>query len=44
MEAITECLKSPIRPKAHAATLEVMKLFEGRFYHVVAETRSLPPA
>ena len=41
MAAIAECLNSPIRPKAHAATLEVMKLFDGRFYHVVAETRSL---
>jgi len=41
MEAINECVNSPIRPKAHAATLEVMKLFDGRFYHIVAESRSL---
>ncbi len=39
--AIDECLASNIRPEAHAKTEEVMKLFEGRFYHFVAETKTL---
>lgn len=41
MKAIEDCLASPVRPKAHAATEEVMKLFDGRFYHFIAETRTL---
>ena len=43
MAAIEECLASSIRPESHAATLEVMKLFDGRFYHFVAETTNLAP-
>lgn len=37
-------LASPIRSAAHAATLEVMSLFEGRFYHLVAEPDAFGPA
>lgn len=44
MAAIEDCLASPIRPKAHAATEAVMQLFDGRFYHFIAEARSVPPA
>ena len=44
MAAIEACLASPIRPESHAATLEVMKLFDGRFYHFIAEATVLPPA
>ena len=44
MAAIEACLASPIRPESHAATLEVMKLFEGRFYHLVSEATTLAPA
>lgn len=43
MEAIEDCLASPIRPESHAATLEVMKLFDGRFYHFIAEATVLTP-
>ncbi len=39
--AIKTCLDSPIRPESHAKTVEVMKLFEGRFYHVIAAARVL---
>ena len=42
--AIDACLASSIRPESHAATVEVMKLFEGRFYHLVAEATVLDPA
>ncbi len=42
--AIDACLASSIRPESHAATVEVMKLFEGRFYHLVTEATVLPPA
>ena len=44
MAAIEDCLASPIRPESHAATVEVMKLFDGRFYHLVAEATILSPA
>ncbi len=43
MEAIKEALDSPIRHKAHEATLEVLRLFEGRFYHLVSESRASDP-
>jgi len=42
MAVIEACLASPIRPQAHAATEEVMKLFDGRFYHLISETETLP--
>ena len=42
--AIDACVASPIRPEAHAATMEVMRLFDGRFYHLVTEAAALPPA
>lgn len=44
MAAIEDCLASSIRPESHAATVEVMKLFEGRFYHLVTEATVLAPA
>jgi hypothetical protein len=44
MAAIEACLASPIRPESHAATMEVMKLFDGRFYHLVTEATVLSPA
>ena len=43
MAAIERCMASPIRPESHAATVEVMKLFDGRFYHLVAEASVLAP-
>lgn len=44
MAAVERCLASNIRPESHAATEAVMKLFDGRFYHFVAEARTLAPA
>ncbi len=44
MAAIEACLASDIRPHAHAATEAVMQLFEGRFYHLIAESKTLPAA
>jgi hypothetical protein len=44
MAAIDACLASSIRPESHAATEAVMKLFNGRFYHLVTEATVLPPA
>ncbi len=41
MAAIKNALDSPLRPQAHAATLEVLRLFEGRFYHLINESRAL---
>lgn len=38
LEAIEQALKSPILAKAHQATLDVMRLFEGRFYHIVMQS------
>ena len=42
--AIDACLASPIRPESHVATVEVMKLFDGRFYHLVTQPTVLTPA
>ena len=44
MAAIEDCLASSIRPESHAATEQVMKLFNGRFYHLVTEAKVLTPA
>ena len=44
MAAIEDCMASPIRPESHAATEKVMQLFEGRFYHLVAQATMLDPA
>ncbi len=41
MAAIEACLASPIRPESHDKTVEVMKLFDGRFYHVVTQAHGL---
>lgn len=41
MEAIHASLDSDIKTKAHATTLEVLKPFSGRFFHFIAESRSL---
>lgn len=43
MAAIKDCMASKIRPESHAATEEVMKLFDGRFYHLVADATVLAP-
>ena len=40
-EAIRESLASDIKTRAHATTLDVLKPFSGRFFHFVAESRSL---
>lgn len=44
MAAIEACLASSIRPQAHAATQAVMQLFDGRFYHLITEAKTLPAA
>ena len=41
MAEIYDCLASSIKTKAHATTLEVLKPFTGRFFHFVAESRTL---
>lgn len=35
LAAIDEALSSPIRTQARAVTEEIVKLFDGRFYHIV---------
>jgi hypothetical protein len=35
--ALAEAIASPARAEARALTLELMEMFEGRFYHVVSE-------
>lgn len=37
MEALEEALASPARAEARAVTMELMEMFDGRFYHVVGE-------
>lgn len=36
LAALDEALASPVRAKARATTLEILEMFEGRFYHVVS--------
>lgn len=38
MQAIEESLNSDIKTRAHALTLEVLKPFTGRFYHLITES------
>lgn len=38
--ALEEAVKSPVRDKARALTMELMKLFDGRFYHLVSGDHS----
>jgi hypothetical protein len=41
MADIHDCLASDTKTKAHAATLEVLKPFTGRFFHFITESRTL---
>ena len=41
LDAIHASLDSDIKTQAHEATLEVLKPFEGRFFHFICESRSL---
>lgn len=41
LDAIHASLDSDIKTKAHAATLEVLKPFRGRFFHFIAGSSSL---
>ncbi|MEO8753877.1 MAG: hypothetical protein ABI624_14505 [Casimicrobiaceae bacterium] len=38
LDALAEAMKSAARNEARAATLELMEMFEGRFYHVVSHS------
>ena len=40
---LRDSLASPIKDRAHAATVQVMRLFEGRFYHLVSEATVFGP-
>ena len=35
--ALEEAIGSPIRTEARAITMELMEMFEGRFYHLLSE-------
>jgi hypothetical protein len=41
MPDIHDSLASDIKTKAHATTLDVLKPFTGRFFHVITESREL---
>ncbi|WP_204259614.1 hypothetical protein [Lichenicola cladoniae] len=41
MAAIESSLASDIKTRSHALTLEVLKPFSGRFFHYIAESRSV---
>jgi hypothetical protein len=41
LAALEEALASPIRAEARAVTLELVKMFEGRFYHLVSENNAV---
>lgn len=35
-EALAEAMASPVRAQARTQTLELLKMFEGRFYHLIS--------
>jgi hypothetical protein len=37
MAALEEAIGSPIRDQARAITMELMEMFEGRFYHLLSD-------
>ena len=37
MAALKEAVSSPIRAEARPVTMELMEMFDGRFYHVMSE-------
>ncbi|CAB3807044.1 hypothetical protein [Paraburkholderia fynbosensis] len=37
MDAVKAALESPIRTQARAVTLEILEMFEGRFYHLMSD-------
>lgn len=41
LAALEEAIASPIRTQARALTLEILEMFEGRFYHVVSEGNAI---
>lgn len=41
MAALEEAVASPVRTEARAVTMELMEMFEGRFYHVLSEGNDL---
>ncbi len=41
LDDIRDCLASDMKTRAHAATLEVLKPFTGRFFHFITESRTL---
>ncbi len=43
MEKMREALASPTRDAARAVTMELMEMFDGRFYHVISGSDSLSP-
>ena len=40
--SLDRSLASDIKERSHALTLEVLKPFKGRFFHLVAEAHSVP--
>ena len=42
-DAMEQAITSPIRAQARTVTLELMEMFEGRFYHVVSEGNAAEP-
>ena len=44
IEAMEAAIASPVRAQARAVTMELMEMFEGRFYHVVSQGNAVEPA
>jgi hypothetical protein len=44
MQALEAAIASPIRAEARAVTLEILQMFEGRFYHYVSSRDALKDA
>ncbi len=43
MVALEEAIASPIRAEARGVTLEILEMFEGRFYHLMSKDNFISP-
>lgn len=44
MAALEAAIASPVRDQARAITMELMEMFDGRFYHLISGANAVEPA
>ena len=43
MADLEAAIASPVRTQARAVTMELMEMFDGRFYHVLSQSNGVEP-